>query len=192
MFSQNVALFFLIIVSILNLAYLGSYATLGGSLSSSVHHSYSYIAHDHPQTLPLPMSELQPVSMTVEESIHYPLLGIDSDDEWESASSAGYGYVRLGPEDRLFAVTMYHELHCLRMLNLAFSKTASTSAHIRHCLDYLRQGILCSPDLTLEPGHFEEKDFEVERMGSTHTCKDWSAVYPIMDENYYRWKNQST
>ncbi|GBE89266.1 hypothetical protein SCP_1502740 [Sparassis crispa] len=138
------------------------------------------------------MSDLPLVSMTVEESMHYPLLGVPSDIEWFSSMSPGSGYVRLGPEDRMFVVTMFHELHCLRVLNLAFGKARfATPAHIKHCLNYLRQGILCAPDLTLEPGNFEEKDFEVERLGATHTCRDWSIVFQMMDENYYNWENSA-
>ncbi|PCH39114.1 hypothetical protein WOLCODRAFT_85109 [Wolfiporia cocos MD-104 SS10] len=150
----------------------------------------AYQGHDHPQTLPL--ADIDLVALTVEESVHYPLSGSDSDDEWNSLSSEGYGYVRLGLNNRLFIVTMFHELHCLRMLNFAFGgDRVATPEHIRHCLGYLKEGILCSPDLTIEPGNFEERDFEVERTGATHICRDWSAVYPVMSENYRSWKHST-
>ena len=169
----------------------------------SVSHSYSvlshtyrklaYRGHDFPRTFPLPTPELPLVSLTAEESVHYQLMGLQSDDEWFSLASADYGYVRLGPEDRMFVITMFHELHCLRVLNMAFGKAPlATPEHIRHCLGYLRQGVLCAPDLTLEPGNFEDRDFEVDRTGATHTCRDWSVVYPIADENYYAWTNRTS
>lgn len=128
--------------------------------------------------------------MTVEESIHYPLFGAASDDQWFSLTSASYGYVRLGPDDRMFVVTTFHELHCLRLLNLAFSKAhVANTGHIKHCLNYIRQSVLCSPDLTIEPGNFEERHFDIDRTGATHACRDWSMVYPIMDDNYAVWLN---
>ena len=150
----------------------------------------AYRGHDYPETLPDLASQLPHVYLTVEESVHFALLGEDSDAEWDSPTSAGYGYVRLGPDHRFFAVTMFHELHCLRMLNLAFFRhPVAGPEHVRHCLNYLRQGVLCSPDLTLEPGNFEDKEYRPGDSGATHVCRDWSAVYPIADTNYWEWMN---
>ena len=130
--------------------------------------------------------------MTLEESVHYPPLGAPVDKEWLSIASPSYGYVRLGPEDRTFVITMFHELHCLRMINRAFSKMVGANiAHIKHCLNYIRQSVLCDPDLTLEPGNFEERDFEVERVGGTHVCLDWDPLYEWVDENYFGWVNRT-
>ncbi|KAI0359763.1 hypothetical protein OH77DRAFT_1501557 [Trametes cingulata] len=146
---------------------------------------YSYYAHDFPEILPLP-SPVGTVQVVMEESVHYAPLGNQSEDAWASTTTTGGGYVRLGPTDRMFAVSMFHEMHCLRTINRAFSKTTgATPPHLQHCLNYIRQNILCSPDLTLEPGNFEERDFEVERIGGTHTCKDWGPIYEYMDANYY-------
>ena len=128
----------------------------------------------------------------MEESVHYPPLGEPTEEEWLSIASPSYGYVRLGPEDRTFVVSMYHVLHCLRMLNRAFSKLpGATVGHIKHCLNYIRQGILCQPDLTLEPGNFEDRDFSVERIGGTHMCRDWEHVYKFVDQNYDVWTNKT-
>ncbi|OCH93635.1 hypothetical protein OBBRIDRAFT_789996 [Obba rivulosa] len=183
--------FILLLASCLNFAYI-CWFTWTHHFNDMLSVSYSYHGHDFPETFPWPSDELPFASLTVEESAHYPLLGPESDDEWLSLTTASYGYVRLGPEDRLFALTMFHELHCLRVLNRAFGKAAvATPEHIQHCLNYLRQGVLCSPDLTLEPGNFEDKDFEVERTGATHTCRDWEAVYSVLDDNYHQWKGKT-
>ena len=147
--------------------------------------------HDFPEHLPLPF-EVERVPVTVEESVHYPPLGASVDEEWLSIASPSYGYIRLGPEDRTFVITMFHELHCLRMINRAFSKMVGANVgHIKHCLNYIRQGILCDPDLTLEPGNFEERDFEVERVGGTHMCLNWDPLYEWVDENYFGWVNRT-
>ena len=79
-------------------------------------------------------------------------------------------------------------MHCLRMINRAFTKsTGATLPHLWHCLNYLRQSILCSPDLTLEPGDFEQRDFEVERGNGLHVCNNWDQVYQMLDENILDW-----
>ncbi|EMD39215.1 hypothetical protein CERSUDRAFT_112888 [Gelatoporia subvermispora B] len=180
--------FALFLASCLNLAWIWTQTRTQQS-SAGLAQVFSYDGHDFPETLPLPDGGLPTVSITVEESVHYPLLGMDADDEWFSLTSAGWGYVRLGPADRLFAVTMFHELHCLRMLNRAFGNVSRPDPeHIEHCLNYLRQGILCSADLALEPGDFETKDYEVERMGATHKCGHWDTVYSFVDEKYASWE----
>jgi hypothetical protein len=153
----------------------------------------AYRGHDFPEFLPLPGdAQLSSVLLTVEESVHYPPIGLPADERWYSLTTAGEGHVHLGPENRLFAVTMFHELHCLRIINLAFSKSPVASVgHIKHCLSYLRQNALCAADLSLEPGDFEKKDFNIEQLGATHVCKDWSTVYKVMDDNFYAWSNNT-
>ena len=205
---QSVALAFLFSLSIVNLAYIGWHwkvrfeSPSDGLYCENVHVSLvtrtnhqgvpAYHAHDFPENLPI--GDLPFVSMTDEESAHYPILGKFSDAEWFSMADedAGSGYLRLGPEDRIFAVSMYHQMHCLRMLNVAFTKARiASSGHLHHCLNYLRQGALCNADLSLEPGDFEMRNFEREKIGATHTCRDWSQSYQVMNENYSWWTKKS-
>lgn len=49
--------------------------------------------------------------------------------------------------------------------------------------------VLCHPDLTLEPFDPLERDFEVERVGATHVCRDWTAVLENLDRNWDEWVN---
>lgn len=47
-------------------------------------------------------------------------------------------------------------------------------AHIRHCIDLLRQTLMCNPDTTVE-----EKDEEVggvHGFGVQHRCKQWDEL----------------
>ncbi|EJD46607.1 hypothetical protein AURDEDRAFT_184310 [Auricularia subglabra TFB-10046 SS5] len=149
---------------------------------------FTYHGQDFPEVLPLPWKDLPLVEHTIEESVHFEI-SQDYDDVWKSSASAGRGFVRLGPESRLYELTMFHELHCLRALNYG---NALGPVHIHHCLNYLRQGVLCGADLTLEAGDFAERDFTRDKVGSTHTCRDWSAVYPLMEENERRWNETRT
>lgn len=134
----------------------------------------------------------------VQEENKYPVAGLKSDSQWLSLTSSSVGYVRLGSSSRLFMVTMFHELHCLRILNLAFEPSGLQNtpghidqAHIKHCFDYLRQMSLCSADLTLEKGDFIQRDFMTENDGELHTCRDWKVVYNVMEENWQHWINGS-
>ncbi|KAF4573433.1 hypothetical protein EYR36_007948 [Pleurotus pulmonarius] len=153
----------------------------------------SYLGHDFPPTLPLRGGALSDVLMTVEESANFPLAGWASDDRWFAIAPLSAGYVRLGPHDRLFVVTMFHELHCMRILNLAFDPSHIVGdGHINHCLGYLRQMTLCGADLTVEPSGWETRDFSWDREGATHKCRDWSAVYAEVEQNYARWNSSQT
>lgn len=52
--------------------------------------------------------------------------------------------------------------------------------HIRHCIDLLRQSIMCQPDLTVEkvdPTISASKGF-----GVTHVCKDYSQLLSFMTQ----------
>ncbi|TFK23511.1 hypothetical protein FA15DRAFT_642388 [Coprinopsis marcescibilis] len=159
-------------------------------MGPTVNDYYSYQGHDYPETLPLPLGRLDNVLLTVEETRHYSLSGNWSDAQWESLPPKSGGFLSLGPDDRFFLVSMFHQLHCLRFFNWAFDakfeglyKSFAHKGHNGHCLNYLRQVALCSADLTLESGDFEARNFEVDRVGSTHVCNDWSAVYSVLDMN---------
>lgn len=50
--------------------------------------------------------------------------------------------------------------------------------HVAHCFDYIRQGILCAGDTTIE-GHTGLG----EGWGSTHQCKDIEAIKQWVDDH---------
>lgn len=86
---------------------------------------------------------------------------------------------------------MYHDLHCMRMLHRALypalAVEPTTPAHAQHCLNYVRQTVLCYPDLTLEPPDALSRDWEHERRGATHVCRDWSLAQRRGDELQADW-----
>ena len=147
----------------------------------------AWVGDDYPEHLPLSASD--PVAHVMEESIHYSILDPDAREKWASSSPKGFAFARLGPENRVFGVSMFHQYHCLRRIRagLAGDYSPATEAHITHCLSYLRQMILCSPDLTLEPPDALERDFDVKRMGAVHVCNDWRQVYNEMANNWESW-----
>ncbi|KAJ7220013.1 hypothetical protein GGX14DRAFT_695140 [Mycena pura] len=149
--------------------------------------SYSYVGDDFPPMLPgVPLDET--VKMIVEESIHYSLLP-EQKEAWYAAFPDGVGSVRLGLHHRTFFVSMFHELHCLQQFRdtLVEPNPRVAWGHLHHCLNYLRERALCQADLTLEPGDFTTRNFALERVGSTHICRDWDAVISKVENNWDDW-----
>lgn len=49
--------------------------------------------------------------------------------------------------------------------------------HLAHCVEILRQAIMCNADLTLNPPHDEGGTQLSSGWGGVHMCRDWSKVY---------------
>ena len=149
-----------------------------------------WVGDDFPRKFPV---DAGPVRTVLEESVRFSLYLPEAADEWLwTAPLVGDNHVRLGPEKRMFAVPMFHELHCIRsmasvMVNGLDSLGPAGQGHIHHCFNYLRQWTLCDADVTLEPGDFEERDFERERESGTRTCLDWEKVYDAVEKNWDEW-----
>ncbi|VDC03520.1 unnamed protein product [Peniophora sp. CBMAI 1063] len=149
---------------------------------------YTYTLDDYPEHLPL-SNPKPPVALVMEESEHYGISHPDAREEWATTTATGFGYVRLGPDRRAFALSMFHQLHCLRLLRAGLDGDyrPQIQGHFRHCLNYLRQMILCQPDLTLEPHNVIDHDPMMKGPTSVHVCSDWREVYDAVEDNYAAW-----
>lgn len=49
--------------------------------------------------------------------------------------------------------------------------------HLPHCLDYIRQGIMCAGDTSLEGAIKSDLGTVIFGIGSQHVCKDFKAIY---------------
>ncbi|KAK1759951.1 hypothetical protein QBC47DRAFT_438289 [Echria macrotheca] len=103
---------------------------------------------------------------------------------------AGYfSHPELAPQRSTFSV--YHYLHCLNgirqgywavyekavageKLNASSLPMMISPPHVRHCIDLLRQSLMCNPDLTVEVK--DEVAGGVHGFGEEHRCIDWSAL----------------
>jgi len=146
------------------------------------------LGDDWPPFSPLKLE--RKVEMVVEESVHYVASGSGGKDEWWYQRGFGYdGAARLGAANRTFAVSLYHQEHCLLYFHTQLTDRGGANdigrfAHHQHCLNYLRQQALCHADLTLEPGDFATRDFDVDRVGQRHVCRDFDTAW---DDNTERW-----
>ncbi|KAJ6464364.1 hypothetical protein C8R45DRAFT_1023826 [Mycena sanguinolenta] len=153
---------------------------------------YSYVGQDYP--LQYPIGILEPVAMTLQESVHFTLNASDpvAADEWVLYSSIPkeFGRTRLGASQRVLVLTVSHQMHCLRRIHIALlnrEDPLANSAHVHHCLNYLRQTLLCEAIDTVELGDFMEQDYELERIGGTLVCRDWGKAFDILDAKYEEW-----
>ncbi|KAI0797692.1 hypothetical protein C8Q75DRAFT_801618 [Abortiporus biennis] len=183
-YSSTLAVFCLLVLIL-----CGDWKSSGGQAIRE----YSYHGFDHPDHF-IVSDGLPTVELTVEESVHYGLSGDQADADWLSNSPLGVGHVHLGEISRLMGPSMFHEMHCIRSIRYAIASGTrkgpiSSFGHIGHCFNYLRQAILCDADLTLEPGDAFQRDFTVDRVGMTHTCHDWRAMYGAVEKSYHMWED---
>jgi hypothetical protein len=127
---------------------------------------------------------------------------MNDDNDWASVIPVGHGFVRFGSDDDFYAVSMYHQMHCLNSFRRMFnghknsSREGHDSAHALHCLSYLRQMVLCAADTALEPA-FSARDSGTGKLtkaaygtGVTHRCRDWSVVRKHVEANHEEWKEE--
>ncbi|KAI0015591.1 hypothetical protein F4780DRAFT_784046 [Xylariomycetidae sp. FL0641] len=111
--------------------------------------------------------------------------------KWQTLMPAGTGYAKAG--ETFSTTTMTHELHCLFMMGRIFSGVVSNVTdglpedwhpHFLHCIDYLRQGVMCAADIALELHDASDADDLGPLDGGWnghHVCKDYSQVTGFLE-----------
>ena len=56
----------------------------------------------------------------------------------------------------------------------------SSPPHIRHCIDLLRQSLMCRPDLTIEIKDNETQG--VKGFGTAHMCTKWEDLLEWIEQ----------
>ncbi|KAF7315975.1 hypothetical protein MIND_00114500 [Mycena indigotica] len=141
----------------------------------------------YPSSLPLSVSQ---AAMEFSPTEKYAL---NASADWASLIPHGQGWVQLGKERQPFAVSMYHQLHCLNGLRVALrtpktSRSPQFNSHTNHCFNYLRQLLLCKADTTLEPTKITQTgDGKVRAAASgdnvVHVCRNWVQIRRFVEEN---------
>lgn len=92
-----------------------------------------------------------------------------------------------GPE--IVGVSFVHQLHCVNRLRQGYysalngTENAQTTHHIRHCLEYLRQTIMCHVDTNLEYREEHPVTKEVSTSGYTdHQCRDFGEMFDFVEK----------
>ena len=132
----------------------------------------------------------QPVAMWVQEtSMHYRFDAEESAAEYAKLLPPGGhtillrdDYSGLHGEPEVYTVALFHQLKCLDIIRGQISDPSRTlHSLVQHCMNYLRQTLLCYPNLRLEPA--------IDSAGSAvrgyHTsCRDWTTLYDEAEANH--------
>ncbi|KAJ3753849.1 hypothetical protein EV360DRAFT_52727 [Lentinula raphanica] len=141
------------------------------------------------------------------------LLSSDGDYNWSTLTPTSSGGFIYHPQyNKFYTISMYHQIHCLNALRRYIAQGMTTRAnlhltnevlsHTNHCLDYLRQALLCQGDTTLEPVHeilvpadvsrnvTEHLDLVSQGWNVIHRCKDWTVVREYAEENWKSWPDE--
>ncbi|KAJ6602432.1 hypothetical protein DFH09DRAFT_1301464 [Mycena vulgaris] len=130
------------------------------------------------------VGELDHVGMFIEDTVHFQM---EADAEWDSLSP-GDGLVYLGDDHQPFTPSMFHQLRCLNIIRTAVveldvsgrNDTVQPTDLGHHCVNYLRQMVLCRGDLALD--RVLGKPFP-NVLPDTYQCRDWSAAYREVEKN---------
>ncbi|KAL8922103.1 MAG: hypothetical protein Q9172_003708 [Xanthocarpia lactea] len=138
-------------------------------------------------------------------------LSPSADAEWERAlltPKGGFLWVRYKETaERPYGISMFHGLHCLKMLREVIQSSRSgmdggehsvkdgghgkgqSMDHIGHCIGYIAQHLMCAADSTIEPSKVTlDKDgqatqFMVDGEGYQHQCRDHSGLRRIVEQS---------
>ncbi|PPR03307.1 hypothetical protein CVT24_012589 [Panaeolus cyanescens] len=132
---------------------------------------YAFTQDNYP--LELSVNEhLSPVMISVSDSVRYGLHETGDDErEWKQLNKwpRGLGRMHLGEDYRLFNAVYFHQFHCVQIMQGAIQNRhypKATAKHVNHCLNYLRQTLMCDADYTLEEGDFVSDYRSIGRGGN--------------------------
>lgn len=145
-----------------------------------------YILTDYPRIWPIKSGPA--IKMHIEDSVRFSFANSEEAAHVWEAQIPGNGAIYLGKERQPFSIGMMHELRCLHHLRAEIvlgwslrerNVTLPPNRLSRHCLNYLRQMVLCRADVDLEPvstlpskSHLRES-----------RCNDWTTVYDAIERN---------
>ncbi|KAI0684494.1 hypothetical protein BC835DRAFT_635479 [Cytidiella melzeri] len=170
---------------------------------------HTYRNDDHHNALPVHLKE----TVLEVEWLDDEVYGLYADDDWKSLFPGDAGFVSLGTpptqsekqsftsswDQNVFGISFYHQLHCLDVFRYSYvaAKAHAISPHVNetgldhhmnHCLNYMRQMVLCASDTTLL--HTTELSptnprgrYGATVIGSLHRCRDWTQLRKFVEQH---------
>ncbi|KAF1736400.1 hypothetical protein CRV24_002007 [Beauveria bassiana] len=83
-----------------------------------------------------------------------------------------------------YGISMFHQIHCLVAIRTAIRTRTFNDQHLDHCLDYLRQAIMCTGDTTLEKVIKDDSGKtkpEIDGWGTVHECRSWHMLFEFAE-----------
>lgn len=119
--------------------------------------------------------------MHVSTSIHYDLDSVNAEEQWSHLLPSSGHVVHV--YDEKYTVTLFHQLKCLDIIRQQYitRDSGTISTMTRHCMNYLRQTILCRPNLSLE-----SVTSPLGTVGASYeaVCRDWTRIYDVASRNH--------
>lgn len=141
-----------------------------------------------------PTKEL--VSLYIHNTAHYAFDG-DGVRQWAKLMPDGGHTIHLHDDEAASPLpstpTLFHQLKCLELYHQEYmiAPPIPPSNMVHHCLNYLRQQILCHLNMKLELVHNEMAQSVREY---ATVCRDWTVVYAEAARNfegYHTWINET-
>ncbi|CAI6333160.1 unnamed protein product [Periconia digitata] len=120
-----------------------------------------------------------------------------TDEAWKSIFPRDGVFFKLPPTipDRS-TISVFHQLHCLDSIRHSYWRYHAAAVegkkldendtpfleagdHVRHCIDLIRQGLMCTMDLTVE----KDKKAGVRGFGTEHQCRNWDDLIQAIDNS---------
>ncbi|THV07185.1 hypothetical protein K435DRAFT_960112 [Dendrothele bispora CBS 962.96] len=125
--------------------------------------------------------KLEHVAMRVIPASERYRLGADG---WKYLLPSGGHLVHITESDGSISthtVAMFHQLRCLEILQDAYVNEGShrTSQLAQHCMNYLRQTMLCQMDMRTE-----QQGSIFTYNGFDQICYDWEPIYSEAEKNF--------
>lgn len=122
----------------------------------------------------------KPVRTGLENTVNFDVYGSAADADWASLVPDNGGIVHMGPEQRPFMPSVFHQLRCLNIIRASYLLVNTTVGQAvdpttEHCLNYLRQMVLCRADLNLEQVIVDL--FHTVHFRREQTCRNWEVPY---------------
>lgn len=140
---------------------------------------------------------LKPVVQLVDKNPHY---GMSADAEWDtllpSNHATGIHLVEsTNSGEQGHFISIYHQISCLNTLrklrmNPGWADDQKKQNMAHHCLNVLRQAVLCNGDTTLEPSHLEMDSngkgvAAASGMDVLHVCKNWEGLRTMAENDSF-------
>ena len=151
---------------------------------------------DNPDLQSLPV-DFEQVAMVIEPNDHFSII---DDKAWADTIAPKHGFVRLGSQGRAFAISLYHQLHCVNAIRFSYTVARDglvtdpeilkrKVGHDNHCFQFLRQSILCKADNSFVPMQTHRNvSLAAMGFGTTHRCRNWEQVKQFVVENDAKWR----
>ncbi|KAK7688190.1 hypothetical protein QCA50_008560 [Cerrena zonata] len=161
-----------------------------GGNPSLTPHAYAHDTDGSPRIWEI--GALETIHMAYEDTVHYSIETPVGELEWNATLPTGGAVIHLGPQRRPYTVSLFHQLRCLNIIRISILGIHDDSSPhnarpgrdlVGHCMNYLRQMVLCRTDTRLESLR-TMFGRGITVWDITHTCRDWTTVYEAAERNY--------